>query len=83
VKDGTVIENVHYSALHVPGNFLILIFTHTNCSVYIKMICCRLSLHCTGDIMTQFSTTLPYTYAMSCQFLNIQCCSSLLQCHSF
>jgi hypothetical protein len=83
MKDGMVIENVHYSALHVPGDFSIVIIASTKHKVYIKIICCRLSLNCPSDIMIEFVSTLPYTYAMSCQIRNIQFCSSLLQCHSF
>ena len=54
VKDGMVIENVHYSVLHVPVHISILIITRTKYGFYMKMICCHLSLHCPGDIMTQF-----------------------------
>ena len=54
MKDGIVIENVHYSTLHVAGDFSIVIITRTKHKVYIKCIFCRLSLHCPGDIMTQF-----------------------------
>jgi len=83
MKDGMVIENVHYSAMHVPRDFSIVVIASTKHNVYIKIICCRLSLHCPGDIMIQFISTLTYTYSMSCQIRNIQCCSSLLHCHSF
>jgi len=54
MKDVMVIENVHYSALRVPGNFSVVISTRTKYRVYIKMISCRLSLRCPVDIMTQF-----------------------------
>ena len=52
MKDGMVIEKVHYSVLNVPVHFTILIIIRTK-YVHKKMIFCPLSLQSPGDIITQ------------------------------